>query len=207
MDASAKMRTFFAAMWPTFFIRVRPASRNANPACMNITRTAARTTQMVLEAIIRSLLDTALHLLEQPTRAVVDDVVDLRLPAEPVAGVVPAARGVADGVLHGVRDLVADEERQHRLRQEPALEDAPAVLVGDPALPAVADRLDDGDPDVPGRLLDRVDHRLDPFPDHHRLHLHHSCSLRLATKKEAPGARKGLLRPRCLGSSAFVGER
>ena len=44
------MSTFFAATWPTFFIRVSPASRNANPACMNITSTAANTTQSVLAA-------------------------------------------------------------------------------------------------------------------------------------------------------------
>ena len=50
-DAKAKISTFLAAMWPTFFIRVRPASRNANPACMNITRIAARITQTVLVAI------------------------------------------------------------------------------------------------------------------------------------------------------------
>jgi hypothetical protein len=37
-------------MWPTFFIRVRPASRNAKPACMNITSTPAMTTQIVLAA-------------------------------------------------------------------------------------------------------------------------------------------------------------
>ena len=50
------MRTFFAAMWPTFFIRVRPASTKANPACMNITSTAAMTTQMVLDAIASSFV-------------------------------------------------------------------------------------------------------------------------------------------------------
>ena len=44
------MRTFLAATWPTFFIRVRPASRNAKPACMNITSTAAKTTHSVLAA-------------------------------------------------------------------------------------------------------------------------------------------------------------
>ena len=37
-------------MWPTFFIRVRPASRNAKPACMKITSTAVMTTQIVLAA-------------------------------------------------------------------------------------------------------------------------------------------------------------
>ena len=59
------MRTFFAAMWPTFFIRVSPASRKAKPACMNSTRIAARTTQIVLAAKASSLVaHTRLHLLE-----------------------------------------------------------------------------------------------------------------------------------------------
>src|SRR5215210_1255665 len=48
------MRTFLPAMWAAFFIRVRPASRNAKPACMNITSTAATTTQSVLAARRRS---------------------------------------------------------------------------------------------------------------------------------------------------------
>ena len=38
-------------MCAAFFIRVRPASRKAKPACMNITSTAATTTQSVLAAI------------------------------------------------------------------------------------------------------------------------------------------------------------
>ena len=50
MHAIAKMRTFFAAMWPTFFIRVSPASRKAKPACMKITSTPVMTTQIVLAA-------------------------------------------------------------------------------------------------------------------------------------------------------------
>src|SRR5215467_14592844 len=108
------MRTFLAAMWPTFFIRVRPASRNAKPACMNITSTAVTTTQIVLAAISRSLLDTGLHLLEQLTRAVVDHVRDLGAPDEAVARLVPAAGRVGDRVLHRLGDLVPDEERQHR---------------------------------------------------------------------------------------------
>src|SRR5512133_2284408 len=45
------MSTFLPAMCAAFFIRVRPASRKAKPACMNITRIAATTTQMVLAAI------------------------------------------------------------------------------------------------------------------------------------------------------------
>ena len=43
-------------MWAAFFIRVRPASRNAKPACMNITRIAVTTTQIVFAAIRRSAL-------------------------------------------------------------------------------------------------------------------------------------------------------
>jgi hypothetical protein len=50
------MTTFLTAMWPAFFIRVRPASTSANPACMNITSTAATTTHTVLAAIVRSAL-------------------------------------------------------------------------------------------------------------------------------------------------------
>jgi hypothetical protein len=52
------MSTFLPAMWAAFFIRVRPASRNANPACMNITSTAAMTTQRVFAAITRSAVLT-----------------------------------------------------------------------------------------------------------------------------------------------------
>ena len=58
MPASANVSTFFAATWPTFFIRVSPASRKAKPACMNMTRIAATTTQMVEAAIARSVLLT-----------------------------------------------------------------------------------------------------------------------------------------------------
>src|ERR1041385_6682528 len=112
MDASAKIKTFFAATCPTFFIRVRPASRNAKPACMNITSTAVMSTQIVLAAMSRSLLDTRLHLLEQEPGPVVDDVLDVGAPAETVARLVPAPRGVRDRVLHRVRELVAHEERQ-----------------------------------------------------------------------------------------------
>src|SRR3979409_1706302 len=84
------MRTFLPAMWPAFFIRVRPASRKAKPACMNITRTAVTTTQIVLAAISRSLLaiaalSTDLHLLQLPARPVVCDVADRGRPDEPVA--------------------------------------------------------------------------------------------------------------------------
>jgi hypothetical protein len=50
------MRTFLPAMCAAFFMRVRPASRKAKPACMNITRIAAMTTQIVFAAMSRSLL-------------------------------------------------------------------------------------------------------------------------------------------------------
>src|SRR3954470_10146475 len=104
------MRTFFPAMWAAFFMRVRPASRKAKPACMNMTRTAAMTTQTVLTAMPRSLLDTCLHLLQLLARPVVHDVQDGRLPHEPVARLVAAAGRVAHGRLNCVCDVVADEE-------------------------------------------------------------------------------------------------
>src|SRR5262245_33339235 len=132
-------------MWPTFFIRVSPASRNAKPACMNMTRTAARTTQIVLEAMRSSSLDTDLHLLQPQTGGVGHDVLDGRAPHETVAGLVPAACRVRDRGLDGPGDFVPNEEGQDGLRQEPRLEHAAAVLVRDAALPAVPDRLDDGD--------------------------------------------------------------
>src|SRR5262245_63758296 len=97
-------------MCPTFFIRVRPASRNAKPACMNMTSTAAMTTQIVLAAMVSSLLDTHLHLLQLQSRPVVDDVHDGRLPDEPVARLVTAAGRVAHGRLHCICELVADED-------------------------------------------------------------------------------------------------
>src|SRR5438034_9639902 len=85
----AKMSTFLPAMWPAFFILVRPASRNAKPACMNITSTAVMTTQIVLAAISRSwFLGTDLHLLQGLARPVVRDVLDGRRPDEAVARLV-----------------------------------------------------------------------------------------------------------------------
>src|SRR5437764_14354886 len=94
-----KISTFLPAMWPAFFIRVRPASRNAKPACMNMTSTAVMTTQIVLAAISRSLLaiaalSTDLHLLQALARPVVRDVRDLRRPHEPVAGLRAGPRRV-----------------------------------------------------------------------------------------------------------------
>src|SRR5438128_2721632 len=106
-----KINTFLPAMCPAFFIRVRPASRNAKPACMNITRTAVTTTQIVLAAIRRSLLaiaalSTDLHLLQLPARAVVRHVSDRRRPDEAVARLVAAAGRVDDGVDHRLRVVV-----------------------------------------------------------------------------------------------------
>src|SRR5215217_1109264 len=145
-------------MWPAFFIRVSPASRKAKPACMNMTSTAATITHTVLAATSSSaFLGTRLHLLQGHPRPVVSDVLDGRRPDEPVARLVAAARGVDDRVHDVVRDLVGDDEDQHRLRQEARLEDAPPVLVRDAALAAVTDRLDHGHADVPRRLLDRID--------------------------------------------------
>src|SRR5436309_13908745 len=99
IEQSPKMRTFLPAMCPAFFIRVSPASRNAKPACMNITRTAVTTTQIVLAAIRRSwFLGTDLHPLEPAARPVVRDVRDLRRPDEAVARFVAAPRRVDDRV-------------------------------------------------------------------------------------------------------------
>src|SRR6186713_1824922 len=108
------MRTFLPAMCAAFFIRVRPASRKAKPACMNITSTAATTTQRVLAASSRSEFFTPLP----PPRA--------------AAG--PATRGVGDRCRGVGGEFVSYDEGEQRLRQEARLEDAPAVLVRDPAL-------------------------------------------------------------------------
>src|SRR6266568_3080124 len=107
------MSTFLPAMCAAFFIRVRPASRKAKPACMNMTRIAAMTTQTVLAAIRRF----ALLISSRP----------------------PRARRVCDRFDNGRRDLVLDDERQESLWQKARLEDAPSVLVGDAALASVAD--------------------------------------------------------------------
>src|SRR6185437_2750293 len=101
-----KMRTFFPAMWPAFFMRVRPASRKAKPACMNITSTAVTTTQIVLAAISRSwFLGTDLHLPESPSCPVVANALDRRPPDDPVARLVARAGGVDDRVHDRVRHV------------------------------------------------------------------------------------------------------
>src|SRR6266568_2283397 len=119
------MSTFLPAMWPAFFIRVRPASRKAKPACMNITSTAVITTQIVLAAIRRSpFLGTGLHLLELASRAVVGDAVDCGAPHDPVARLVPAAGGIRDRLRDLLGDVVLHEEDQQRLREKPRFEHA-----------------------------------------------------------------------------------
>src|SRR5712691_189691 len=113
-----KMSTFLPAMWPAFFIRVSPASRKAKPACMNMTRTAVTTTQMVLAAIKRSwFLTTDFHLLELESGSVVGHVRDAGRPDDSVARLVAAPRRVDDRRDDAVRDLLRDDEDQHRLRQ------------------------------------------------------------------------------------------
>src|SRR5438874_6105310 len=47
-EAIEKFMRIFATPAPAFFIREKPISRKANPACMNITSTPATITQVVL---------------------------------------------------------------------------------------------------------------------------------------------------------------
>src|SRR6266702_3164274 len=129
------MSTFLPAMWPAFFMRVSPASRNAKPACMNMTSTAVMTTQMVDAAISRSwFLTIDGDLLQARSCAVVGDMRHGADPDEPVARFVPAACRIGDGRDDVVGDRIADDEDEQRLRQEPLLEDPAAVLVRDAAL-------------------------------------------------------------------------
>src|SRR5262249_60020034 len=153
---------------------------------MNITSTAVMTTQIVLAAMRRSLLDIGLHLLELASGAVVRHAFDRRAPHDPVARLVAAPRRVADRSDDRLGEVVLDEEDQQRLRQEARLEHATAVLLRDAALASVPDGLDHGHADVPGRLLDCIDHGLDPLSDHHRLHLHHLRLPRLASTTKGP---------------------
>src|SRR5213083_1928542 len=98
------MSTFLPAMCAAFFIRVRPASRKAKPACMNITSTAVTTTQIVLAAISRSWFSgTDFHPLQIQTRPVMGHVRDRARPDDPVARLVAAAGGVDDRADHGLR--------------------------------------------------------------------------------------------------------
>src|SRR3954470_19659464 len=119
-------------MCDAFFMRVRPASRKAKPACMNITRTAVTTTQIVLAAISRSwFLGTDLHLPESPSCAVVADAFDRGPPDDAVPRLVARAGGVDDRVDDRLGLVCCDDEDEHRLRQEARLEDAAPVLVRD----------------------------------------------------------------------------
>ena len=97
------------------------------------------------------------------------------------------ARRVDDGGDDAVRDVVLDDERHERLRQEARLEDAAPVLVRDALLATVADGLDHGDADVPGRGLDGLHHRLDAVSDDDRFNFHHLPVLLDWTNKKAPG--------------------
>src|SRR4051794_36560691 len=165
-------------MCDAFFMRVRPASRKAKPACMNITSTAVTTTQIVLAAISRSwFLGTDLHLPEFPSGPVVADALDRRRPDDPVTRLVTGAGRVDDRAHHSLRPVGGDDEDEHCLRQEPRLEDPAAVLVRDSALLAVADGLDHRHAHVSGRLLDRVDDGLDALPDDDGFNLDHALLL------------------------------
>src|SRR5438477_3309223 len=181
------MRTFLPAMWPAFFIRVSPASRKAKPACMNITRTAVMTTQIVDAAIRRSCLDTRLHLLEARSCSVVLDVGHRAGPAEAVARLVAGVRCVDDRADHVGDDVIGDDEDELCFRQEARLEDAAAVLVRDAALAPVTDRLDHRHADVPGCVLDRVDHRLDALPDDDGLDLVHYAATSSSSSTTSAG--------------------
>src|SRR6266516_98116 len=207
-----KMSTFLPAMWPAFFMRVSPASRKAKPACMNITRTAVMTTQIVDAAMSRSCLDTCLHLLEAGPCAVVLDVRDRAGPAEAVARLVAAVRGVHHRPDHVADDVIGDDEDELRLRQKARFEDPAPVLVRDAALAPVTDRLDHRHADVSGCLLDRVDHRLDALPDDDCLDLVHGYAA--TSSRTAPRASAGTfwivwrIRPAIrYGSPSEVGRR
>src|SRR4051794_15315984 len=98
-------------MCDAFFMRVRPASRKAKPACMNITRIAVTTTQMVLAAIRRSLfLGTDFHLPQSPSCPVVADALDRRPPDDPVARLVAGAGGVDDRADDRLRLVCGHDE-------------------------------------------------------------------------------------------------
>ena len=51
IDAIEKLTTIFAIPMPAFFPREKPISRKANPACMNITRTAATSTHVTFSSV------------------------------------------------------------------------------------------------------------------------------------------------------------
>ena len=136
---------------------------------------AATTTQTVFDGDheVGGLHATSTSSSARPVRLCVTFSIGRR-PDDPVARLVAAARGVGDRRDDGLGALVLDDEREQRLRQEPRLEDAPAVLVRDAALAPVADRLDHGHADVAGLVLDGVDHGLDPLADHDCLDFGHA---------------------------------
>src|SRR5690348_8873329 len=125
------MRTFFPAMWPAFFIRVRPASRKAKPACMNITRIAVTTTPIADAAISRPALALELRFLPASGGAVKRDAPHRRYPTEAVARLVPGAGRGGDRLDDLVDELVGDEEDEECLREEAPLEHAAPVFVRD----------------------------------------------------------------------------
>ena len=118
-------------MCAAFFIRVRPASRKAKPACMNMTRTAATTTQTVFIAI-SSLVVHRLILQTLPVRWwTTSSMGDVQQRPSPDRGRCGRRRRSPRRPLG---ERVLDDEDEERLRQEARLEDPAAVLVGDAAL-------------------------------------------------------------------------
>src|ERR1700693_4825036 len=109
-------------------MRVSPASRNAKPACMNITRTAVMTTQIVDMPTSRSCLDIRGDPFQARARSVVHDVRHGGGPAEPVTRLVTAPRRIDDRCDHVADDPVGDDEDEQRLRQEPRLKYPAAIL-------------------------------------------------------------------------------
>src|SRR4051812_46795579 len=100
-------------------MRVRPASRNAKPACMNITSIAVTTTHIVDAPTSRScFVMSDLDFLEPQPGPVVGDVLDLGRPDETVSRLVAADRGRGDRMHDRVGLVVVDDEDEHRLRQE-----------------------------------------------------------------------------------------
>ena len=132
-----RSRTFFAAMWPTFFIRVRPASRNAKPACMNITRIGREDDPDRADVAMASSLGR--HATSTSSSFAPGAVVDVTsrpgvvqtIPS-PDSWPVRAASTIASTTPSASSSV--DDEDQQRLRQEARLEDAAAVLVRDAAL-------------------------------------------------------------------------
>src|SRR5215213_2557181 len=55
IDAIEKLVRIFATTAPTFLAREKPISRNAKPACMNITSTPATITQVVFSSVAITL--------------------------------------------------------------------------------------------------------------------------------------------------------